>query len=114
MNDFRQRRVPQQSRSRDRVARLLDAASQLVVSGGVDALSTRAIAAAAAVPVASLYQYFADKDDILLALVERDIEEMDARVATGIAALDRPSWSHWSRPPWPPSSRSTASARPSS
>ena len=91
VNDFRQRRVPQQTRSRDRVARLLDTASALVVSGGVDTLSTRAIAAAANVPVASLYQYFADKDDILLALVERDIEEMDARVATGIAALDRPA-----------------------
>ena len=91
MTDFRQRRVPRQTRSRDRVARLLDAASGLVVSGGVDTLSTRAIAAAADVPVASLYQYFADKDDILLALVEREIEEVDARVASGISTLDRPA-----------------------
>lgn len=85
MTDHRTRRVPQQSRSRDRVARLLDTASRLVVTQGVDALGTRAIAQAAGVPVASLYQYFADKDEILLALVERDIEEMDARVATGLA-----------------------------
>jgi AcrR family transcriptional regulator len=91
VTDLRKRRVPQQTRSRDRVARLLDAASSLVVAGGVDALGTRAIAAAAQVPVASLYQYFADKDDILLALVERDIEEMDARVATGLADLERPT-----------------------
>ncbi|QIK65265.1 TetR/AcrR family transcriptional regulator [Nocardioides sp. HDW12B] len=85
MTDHRKRRVPQQSRSRDRVARLLDTASRLVVTDGVDALGTRTIAHAAGVPVASLYQYFADKDEILLALVERDIEEMDARVATGLA-----------------------------
>ncbi len=85
MTDPRKRRVPQQSRSRDRVARLLDTASRLVVTEGVDAVGTRAIAHAAGVPVASLYQYFADKDEILLALVERDIEEMDARVATGLA-----------------------------
>lgn len=91
MTDHRTRRVPQQSRSRDRVARLLDAASSLVVDGGVEALGTRAIASAAGVPVASLYQYFADKDDILLALVERDIEEMDARVAAGITTLEHPT-----------------------
>ena len=91
VTDLRRRRIPQQSRSRDRVARLLDTASTLVVSEGVDALGTRGIAAAAGVPVASLYQYFADKDDILLALVERDIEEMDARVASGVTALRAPT-----------------------
>ena len=114
MTDLRKRRVPQQSRSRDRVARLLDAASTLVVSGGVDALGTRAIATAAEVPVASLYQYFADKDDILLALVERDIEEMDARVADRHRrASSARRWTPSSRPPWPRSSRSTASGPPS-
>ncbi|MDQ1631449.1 MAG: hypothetical protein QOC80_1421, partial [Frankiaceae bacterium] len=72
----RLRRVPQQSRSRARVEQLLDAAAAHVVASGVDSLSTRAIAEGAGVPVASLYQYFADKDDILLALVERDISAM--------------------------------------
>ena len=55
----------------------------------MDRLSTRGIAEAAQVPVASLYQYFADKDDILLALVERDIEEMDRQVAGDLGALER-------------------------
>jgi AcrR family transcriptional regulator len=82
------RRVPQQSRSRDRVARILDAASARVVTEGVDDLGTRGIAEAADVPVASLYQYFADKDEILLALVERDVQEMDERVAAALSALD--------------------------
>lgn len=83
----RRRRVPQQSRSRDRVERILDAAAAQVVQDGVDALSTRTIAEVAGVPVASLYQYFADKDEILLALVERDIEAMDAEVAKELGAL---------------------------
>lgn len=83
----RYRRVPQQSRSRDRVARILDAAAEQVVAGGVESLGTRGIAEAAGVPVASLYQYFADKDDILLALIERDLQEMDAQVMTDIEAL---------------------------
>jgi AcrR family transcriptional regulator len=85
----RLRRVPQQSRSRDRVERILDVAAELVVRDGVEALGTRGIALAAGVPVASLYQYFADKDDILLALVERDIAAMDEQVAADLAALDR-------------------------
>lgn len=83
----RKRRVPQQSRSRDRVVRILDAAASLVCEDGVEALSTRSIAERAEIPVASLYQYFADKDEILLALVERDIDEMDAQVAADVAEL---------------------------
>lgn len=77
----RMRRVPQQSRSRRRVETILDAAARAVVERGVDAVGTRLIAQEAGVPVASLYQYFADKDEILLALVERDIEELDRRLA---------------------------------
>ncbi len=83
----KKRRVPKQSRSRVRVVRILDAAAALVCEQGVDALSTRGIAERASVPVASLYQYFADKDEILLALVERDIEEMDAQIATDVGGL---------------------------
>jgi AcrR family transcriptional regulator len=83
----RMRRVPQQERSRRRVEAILDAAARIVVAEGVDAVGTRSIADLAGVPVASLYQYFADKDDILLALVERDMAEMDERVATEVGAL---------------------------
>lgn len=82
------RRVPQQTRSIERVERILDAAAALVVSEGVDALTTRSVARVAEVPVASLYQYFGDKDEILLALVERDIAEMDAQVAADLGKLD--------------------------
>ncbi|HZE32162.1 MAG TPA: TetR/AcrR family transcriptional regulator [Actinoallomurus sp.] len=81
------RRAPMQRRSRERVQQILDAASELIVEDGVTALSTRTIAERAGVPVASLYQYFADKDEILLALVERDTAEMDAAVATAVGTL---------------------------
>lgn len=84
----KRRRLPQQSRSRRRVEMLLDATAQLVVEGGVESVSTRAIAERAGIPVASLYQYFSDKDAILLALVERDIAEMDQQVADDIAQLE--------------------------
>jgi AcrR family transcriptional regulator len=83
-----QRRVPRQERSRRLVEALLDAAERIVVERGVEALTTRDIAAAADAPVASLYQYFSDKEDVLLALAQRDMEEMDAQVATDLAALE--------------------------
>jgi len=81
------RRLPVQDRSRERVGRILDAASEIVVAGGVEALTTRAIATRAQVPVASLYQYFSDKEAVLLALIERDMAEMDEQVAQDLGAL---------------------------
>src|SRR4051794_26548751 len=82
------RRVPRQERSRRRVEGLLDAAARLVVERGVEALTTRDIAEAARAPVASLYQYFSDKEDVLLALAQRDMDEMDDQVAEDLAAVD--------------------------
>jgi AcrR family transcriptional regulator len=76
-----------QRRSRERVERILDAAGELIVQDGIATLSTRLIAQRAGIPVASLYQYFADKEQILLALVERDMAEMDAAVAAAVGAL---------------------------
>jgi AcrR family transcriptional regulator len=81
------RRVPQQQRSRGRVERVLEAADRLVVSGGVEPLNTRMIAKAAGIPVASLYQYFAGKEAILLALAERDLEAMNEQMAADLATL---------------------------
>ena len=57
------------------------------MGGGVEKVNTRVIASAAGIPVASLYQYFAAKDEILLALVERDLAEMEAQVAGDLAEL---------------------------
>lgn len=81
------RRVPTQERSRRRVEHIIDTAARLVVEKGVDDLTTRDIAFGAGVPVASLYQYFADKEAVLLALAGRDMAEMDARVVADLAQV---------------------------
>lgn len=78
-----------QRRSRERVERILEAAEQLVVAAGVEALSTRDVANRADVPVATLYQYFADREAIIAALIERHISSMDARIGTALAGLQR-------------------------
>lgn len=81
------RRAPVQARSRQRVEAILTAAERLVLEHGVEPLTTRDIADAAGVPVASLYQYFADKDDVLLALAGQQMAEMDEQVAQDLGAL---------------------------
>ena len=83
------RRAPVQARSRRRVEAILDAAERLVVERGVEALTTREIAETAGVPVASLYQYFADKEGVLLALAERHMAEMDEQTLTDLVAARR-------------------------
>ncbi|HWK18768.1 MAG TPA: TetR/AcrR family transcriptional regulator [Solirubrobacteraceae bacterium] len=83
------RRTPVQRRSRERVQRILLAAEQVVVAGGVDALTTRAVAARARVPIGTLYQYFADRDAIIAALIDRHVSAMDARIAGALAQLPR-------------------------
>jgi AcrR family transcriptional regulator len=81
------RRTPVQRRSRERVERILGAAEQLVVSQGVGALSTKEVAVRADVPVATLYQYFADRDAIISALIERHVTSMDGRIAAALGSL---------------------------
>jgi AcrR family transcriptional regulator len=72
----RKRRVPQQARSRERYDLILDAAARLFAGVGYEAATTNAIAKEADVPIGSLYQYFADKEDILHALADRYLEGM--------------------------------------
>ncbi|MDP9027273.1 MAG: TetR/AcrR family transcriptional regulator [Actinomycetota bacterium] len=74
-------RVPQQTRSRALVARVLQAASELFASEGYEQTTTNRIAAEAGVSVGSLYQFFVDKHAILDALqadwAERLARELD-------------------------------------
>lgn len=81
------RRVPRQDRSRARVEALLDAASSLVVEGGLGAVTTREVARRAGMPTGTLYQYFADRDALVAALLDRDTATMDAEVARRLALL---------------------------
>lgn len=69
------RRRPVQARGRKRVELILNSAETLIRDKGVDALKMSEIAAAAAVPIGSIYQFFADRGAILRALAERYMEQ---------------------------------------
>jgi AcrR family transcriptional regulator len=72
MSDLTQarRRHPKQARSRELVARIQTVAGELFVERGYAGTNTNLIAERADVSVGSLYQFFADKDEILTALQE--------------------------------------------
>lgn len=84
----RARRVPAQARSRRTVRQILDAAEQLVAEEGVDAATTRAIAERAGVAVPSLYRFFADRDEILDALLEQMVGDLDDHARASEAAWE--------------------------
>ncbi len=74
-----QRRQPVQERSRQTVARILDAADTLIDEGGVEAVTTRAVADRAGVTYPSLYRFFADREEILDQLVTHHLAALDAQ-----------------------------------
>lgn len=65
------RRTPVQRRARDRVNRIMTAAEALLVERGVGDLKMNEIAERAEVPIGSVYQYFASREDLLGQLVTR-------------------------------------------
>ncbi len=64
-------RKPAQLRSRARVERLLDAATELLATKGTHEIGLYDIAAAAGVPAGSVYHFFPSKESAFLAVAER-------------------------------------------
>jgi AcrR family transcriptional regulator len=65
------RKAPGQARSKETVNVILEASARILESEGLRGFNTNSAAAKAGVSVGSLYQYFPNKDAILLALIER-------------------------------------------
>jgi AcrR family transcriptional regulator len=83
------RRVPVQRRSRERVAQIVKAASELLAEGGVDALTTQSLAERTGIPIGTIYRYFDNRDEILAAYLDRDLERIEESVTSALMALER-------------------------
>lgn len=84
---------PKQARSRETLARLLDAAEKLLAAGGVEAATVPAIAERAGVSVGIVYQRFADKDALLRAVYFRyfaNLREQNQNNLAVVAAWKAP------------------------
>jgi len=69
-------RIPQQARSRQKVAAILENAIRLFQESGMDTVSMREIARASGMPIATLYQYFPSKQAIVRRIWEDHTEEI--------------------------------------
>ena len=65
------RRKPRQERARETIERLLEGAARVLERDGLDGFSVDKTASEAGMAVGTAYQYFSDKYDILLLLLQR-------------------------------------------
>ncbi len=78
---------PQQARSRETFEAILGAAVQVFERRGYAGATTNRIAELAGVSIGSLYQYFPNKDAILVALSERHVQKGSEHLAPLVAAF---------------------------
>jgi len=67
----------------------MEAASELLAEGGVDALTTRSLAEHTGMPVATIYQYFENRDAIIAAYLDHDLERIEESFTSALMALER-------------------------
>lgn len=72
-------------RSAERLTRILDACADLLDEAGYEALSTRAVALRAGVPIGSVYRFFGNKRAMADALAERNLDRFANRANCGNA-----------------------------
>jgi AcrR family transcriptional regulator len=91
--ELRMRKRPSQGRSRVTVTSILEAADRILRTDGYAAASTNRVARVAGFSVGSLYQYFRDKQAIVLALIDRELaveaEDVRERLERSISLAPR-------------------------
>ena len=70
------KKTPRQPRARRTVERIIAATGELLLSQGLDALTTNRVAEQANVNIATLYQYFPHKQALLSALVQTHMHDL--------------------------------------
>lgn len=86
-----ERRSPRQERSLAKLELMFEAAIRILETEDLAAFNTNRIAAVAGVSIGTLYQYFPDKDAVLVALVKREVAATFGRLASLKAAPAPPA-----------------------
>lgn len=74
------RKTPRQTRARITYAAILESATQLLSKTGLDGFNTNAIAERAGTSIGTLYQYFPNKEAVMLELIHRQKHHMLANI----------------------------------
>ena len=79
------RRMPVQTRSVAKVARMLDTCAELIDEVGYEGLTTTLLAERAGVAIGSVYQFFPDKRAVVAELTRRNVEAYVRRLSERMA-----------------------------
>lgn len=82
------RKAPRQARAQATHEAILEAAAQIIGTGGLSAFNTNAVAQRAGVSIGSLYQYFGNKDALMVALIHRQQKRQLTSVAQAVASVE--------------------------
>jgi AcrR family transcriptional regulator len=82
------RKAPTQARAQATVETILEASAQILQEGGEAALTTNRAAARAGFSIGTLYQYFPNRDAILIAMAQREQQRVLGRLAAVLDGLD--------------------------
>ncbi len=88
MNPRESRRRPMQKRSIERVEQILDAVERLVIEHGTDPITTTLVADDIDIAVGTIYQYFDNRDDLLIAAHDRMLSRLATGLTGEVASLD--------------------------
>jgi AcrR family transcriptional regulator len=81
------RKLPRQERARVTVEAILQATTHILTEKGYDQTNTNLIAELAGVSIGSLYQYFPNKESLMVALMEQHSQEIAALVESKLNHL---------------------------
>jgi len=84
--------APQQERSKLKLRRLLDATCEILVEGGVEAVTTTSVAARAGVSTGWLYNYFEGREALLEEIFVEGLRNLDRRLEAIDFSLAGPDW----------------------
>jgi AcrR family transcriptional regulator len=82
------RKTPRQARARATCEAILEAGAQILASQGLGGFNTNAVAERAGVSIGSLYQYFPNKDALMVALIRRQQQRQEAALLTAVARIE--------------------------
>jgi AcrR family transcriptional regulator len=86
--EWQPRKLPRQARSRASYDAILGGCARVLERGGYESLTTNGVAEAAGVGIGTLYDFFPNRDAIVVALAEQRLARLAAQVRDGLAAAE--------------------------
>src|SRR5262245_35927574 len=83
-----QRRNPRQTRARATMEAIFEATARIIEREGIRALNTNRIAERAGISIGTLYEYFPNKDAVLVAMARRRLAEDERVVRQALAGAE--------------------------